>query len=115
MTGDELIAAGFKPFGPSRLDGWDRAYQFRVRDDRGTRYFINVHEWRHSKHGGGHPDGWEVELTFNDGCPWHGRAAVRVTAWSGVEAWTPADVLAWAAAVWDRLAPAYYDRDDAEG
>lgn len=125
MTKESLIAAGFKEFKPSSHDHWDMGYQLRVRDERGTRYFINVYFWRHSKHSRpGDPilDGWEVDVYYNDGCLWMPRriwegkdqkesAAMQIKAWAGVESWEPEDVVNWARELWLRLNPSYYELD----
>lgn len=112
MNDRQLTKAGFKPFGPSRhFDRWDQGYQLRVRDKNGTQYFINVFRWDHAKYQTDLEAGWEIEVTYNDGCIFHPKAAVQIKAWSGVEKWTPKDVLAWAAELWGRLSPNYYERE----
>ena len=122
MTKESLIAAGFKEFKPSSHDHWDIGYQLRVRDERGTRYFINVYFWQHSKHGRQGeappiPDGWEIDVHYNDGCLWMKPSetghipALQVKTWAGVESWEPEDVVNWANEIWLRLNPSYYRLD----
>ena len=108
MTGEELIADGWRHFDPSPMCRYDALYQIRVRDGSGMRYFVNVTHWRHSKYAAGNPDGWEAEVTYNDGCAFHKPAATRVATWS-VADWSPADVRRWAEELWGRLNPTYYE------
>ena len=111
LTTKDLLAAGFKGFPPDSLLTCDELYQLRVRDDQGTRYFINCLVWRRMDR----QAAWEIQLHYNDGCPelHPGRAAIHITAFSGVERWTVAEVLRWADELWTRLRPAYYEKDDA--
>lgn len=100
----------FKP--NTHLDRWPLGFQLRVRDEAGTRYFVNVSMWDHTRYGGGFI-GWEVEVTYNDGTGFtpH-QAAVQIKAYAGVNEWTPAQVVAWAAKLWDRLTPHYYEKGE---
>jgi hypothetical protein len=110
MTRDELLAAGFKECKPAAHDRYDMLYQKRIRDEHGTRYFVNVNLWQHSKHGIDIADGWECEVHYNDGtvfCPEPMRMMVHG------RNMTAGLALAWAADLWERLEPAYYERDDA--
>jgi hypothetical protein len=110
MTDDALIAAGFKRFPPNyTLDKWDELFQLRVRDDFGTRYFLNVMRYDHPEH----RTGWQAEITFNDGAKWHPPAALRVTAYGGVADWTAQDAIEWAGKLWRALAPSYYEMEGA--
>ena len=109
MTIDDLLASGFKRFKPNQqFDKWTDGYQLRVRDEHGTRYFIQVYRWEFTANC---PEGWETEVYYNDGSPWHPRAAVIIKAYAGVEQWTANDVIAWAEQLWDRLWPVPYERD----
>jgi len=112
MTVEELKAAGFYEMCegiPSSIGRWDSGFQRRIRDRHGTRYFIGCYLWRHSKLGP-FDDAWEVEVQFVEGCNWlPSETCVRVTAWNGMSSWTPADVLAWASGVWERMKPAHYE------
>jgi len=115
MTIEELKAAGFHEICAgiiSSIGHWDRAFQRRIRDRLGTRYFVECYLWRHSKFGQ-FDDGWEVEVQFGEGCNWFpSKTCVRVTAWNGVSSWTPADVLAWADGIWERMKPEYYEKEE---
>lgn len=114
MTSDELIAAGFKPFQPNiRMgDHWNTGYQLRVRDDVGTRYFIDVLKWdTASWEGFGRPDSYEVNLYFGNGCTFHPQAALKIQAYSGTSDWTVEDTVKFADELWQRLSPNYYERD----
>lgn len=113
MTKEELITAGFKEFASQggSVTQWDMLYQYRVRDQYGTRYFINVNFWQHSKYGVGVDDSFEAEITYNDGVVWQqGRACLQVKAWS-VSDWSPQEVIRWADEMWRRLNPNYYERE----
>lgn len=118
MTHDELIEAGFKQFSPNeQLNRWDVGFQCRVRDAEGTRYFINVFWWRFSKYSrDGEPpigDSFELHVVFNEGCEWFKtRAALEIKCWSNVDTWSPADVIAWADQLWQRLQPVRYEPRD---
>lgn len=114
LTHELLLEAGFKSFPPNaHFDNWDQGYQFRVRDEKGTRYFVDVMRWDHWKHrqGDSIPTGWEVELRFNEASNFHPQCALIVKAYSTVDKWTPQDVLNWADGVWQRLKPDYYELD----
>jgi hypothetical protein len=110
MSHDDLIAAGFKhsPSNRTILQRWDDLYQLRVRDERGTRYFLNVYRWDHTKHGGSHV-GWEAEIVANDGAEWWDEPLWLKTSCSDKDA---AEVIRWGAELWDRLALNYYERDE---
>lgn len=109
MTGDELLAAGYRSFQPNpQIDNFDVGYQKRIRDEHGTRYFINVREWWH------HPKnvGIDVEVTYNDCCGFYpSRAATRILIYAGVSDWTVEQVEAACNEFWERLKPDYYERD----
>jgi hypothetical protein len=110
MTRQELLDAGFREHpsnGDSVLQRWDVLYQKRIRDENGTRYFIDVMFWRHSKCGD-YLDGWSVEINYNDGCAFSPIQGIKVEA--SVRTETAAEVEAFAAELWQRLCPNYYER-----
>jgi len=115
MTADDLLTNGFYEFNSSLAsDRWDRGFQHRVRDDRGTRYFVQVYFWQHGKHYDFNAsNGWEADITYNDGVAANPRlAAIKVHAYAGVAEWSADDVKRWAADLWERLQPAYYELDE---
>ena len=111
MTKNELLEAGFKEFPStgSNLQPWDVLFQKRIRDENGTRYFIEVMFWQHSQFGG--HDSFSAEVNYNYGCAFHpqGRAFMKINA-NGVSDWTVDDVIRWADELWSRLCPNYYER-----
>lgn len=110
MTRQELLDVGFREFPStgSDLQRWDILYQKRIRDKNGTRYFIDVTFWQHSKYPGGR-DGWQVEVNYNDGCTF---SPVRAMGISGdASNITASDAIEWADQLWQRLCPNYYERD----
>jgi hypothetical protein len=113
MTSEELIAAGFKPFPPNPQmgDSWGVGYQKRIVDNLGTRYFIDVHKWNRRRVAIDLPDGFEVTVSFGDGCNFHPRAAVRIHAFAGTSNWSVPDVLSFASELWIRLGPHYYEQN----
>jgi hypothetical protein len=112
VTHDELVAAGYRTWTPSSADRYDLLYQKRVKDDRGTRYFVNVRFWRFSKYSTPErpvEDGWDAEARFD------GRGGSRSFAVStSVRHDTPAEVEAFFARVWDAMKPGYYEVNDDE-
>lgn len=114
LTPDNLKAAGFKysrqtSYKPYPTD----LYQKRIRDEHGTRYFIDV--WHHDQldfdNGTTYPRSFEVEVNYNDGCTFHPAACIRLKCWSCNE-WEVSDVESFAAELWNRLRPNYYERND---
>lgn len=99
MTREELLEAGFESFPPPRSAGYAELFQSSVRDERGVRYYVDVHRWERA---GG--NSWEAEVRFNDGCEWHPKACLAVQAYS-VSEWTADEVLSWARELWGRLNP----------
>lgn len=106
MTDMELVKAGFKMYNPSSVDRYDTLYQYRVRDEIGTRYFVNVYRWDMRKYG--HGVIWDADLVSNDGAEWWGNTIRIKTACSDK---TPAELLAWADQMWSRLQLTYYEKD----
>lgn len=109
MDASDLINAGFKHY-PSRgdvLQRYDDLFQIKVTDSTGTRYFLNVYRWDHTKHGWSHI-GWEAELVSNDGATWWGEPFWIKTSCKGKSA---ADVIRWGEELWERLALNYYERN----
>jgi hypothetical protein len=107
---DNLIAAGFKHFQSDRtvLQQWDDLYQLRVRDKLGTRYFINIYRWDHTKYGGPYV-GWGAELVSNDGAAWWDGPLWLKTSCNNK---TTDDVVRWGAELWGRLGLNYYERGE---
>ena len=104
---EALLAAGFKQYRPSAIDRCDGLFQMRVRDENGTRYFINVRKWVFPER-----VSYDATITFNDGCTFHPAAsALQVLAY-GLTEWSVADVIAWADQMWIRLSPNYYERNE---
>lgn len=107
MTGSELTAAGFQLFTPGDTKKFAASgYQLRVRDDQGTRYFITVFEYINDTM----PPSFEAELYYNDGLHlMPSECAVRITLYSGIEKWTPQQLIDVAAELWGQLCPRYYE------
>jgi hypothetical protein len=108
LSGEQLLEAGFREY-PAHppVDRYDALFQKRIRDANGTRYFINVKRYDQPDH-----TGWQVNINFGDGCAFHPKCAVEITAYSGVAEWTPEIIEAFAGELWTRLCPNYYERND---
>jgi len=105
----ELLAAGFREHGPNMGNNYDALFQKRIRDEHGTRYFLDVSAYFYTV---GHI-GWQVEVNYNDGCAFCKTGmAMKIVAHSLGESWTVADIESWADELWTRLAPNYYERDE---
>ena len=48
---NKLLSAGYKTFKPSLGKTAQTAYQKRFRDEKGTKYFINIYEYDNSRYG----------------------------------------------------------------
>jgi hypothetical protein len=106
ISDETLLAAGFRQHRPSHIDRCDDLFQMRVRDENGTRYFINVRKWIFSER-----VSYDAQITFNDGCTFHPSSAALQVLVYGIPEWSVADVVAWADQMWTRLTPNYYERD----
>jgi hypothetical protein len=108
LSDQQLRDAGFTEYKSNFVfDRWDAAFCKTIRDSNGIRYHVHVRR--------DHPEGstgYDVNLTYNDGCAWHSRAAVSVNLYSGVNDWTVEQILDWADGMWQRLTPNYYERND---
>lgn len=105
LSEGELLDRGYRKSLPkSHLhDRYDALFQRRFRDGEGTRYFVNVRFWRHSKFGD-YPDGWDafVQLTDPDG------KVFRVTL---LDTRTVDEVEAFFEGVWVSLRCQHYEKD----
>lgn len=108
LTSEQLIDAGYREY-PAHppLDRFDALFQKIIRDENGTRYFINVERFDHHLY-----IGWQVKINFGDGCAFHPKCAVEVLAYSGVQEWSPIIIESFADELWNRLNPNYYERNN---
>lgn len=111
MSEKELIAAGYHSYKPNREmgDTWAIAYQKRLlREDGGTRYFLDVKVWHHTDG----LVGYEASLNANDGCKFFPmKAPIRVSiGW--IYQWTVPQFEATVKEIHDRLETLDYERQD---
>lgn len=52
MTEQDILNAGYKEYSKTPFDheGIEKNYQKCIHDDRGRKYFIDIHKWRDMKH-----------------------------------------------------------------
>ena len=108
MSDADLLAWGFtKHPNTSHIGTHDWLFQKRVTDENGTRYFVNVEQYEWRRRFGQDRDGWMCKVTYNGGCTFWPKVMYVET---NCDDRTPAEVLAWAAELWQRLTPNYYER-----
>lgn len=116
MSHDELLEAGFKYFGNiSRtiIENGDALYQMRIRDELGTRYFINIIFYNFRQYGQDY-DGWSLSLSYNDGFADDDLdSTIRVVHSLKIED-TPQYAIDFADKCWHRLKPKHYELNDAQ-
>lgn len=117
MTVEELLANGYKAFRYyDDMSPFRTLYQKRVRDERGTRYHINVAHW-HPSNPAPLSNTFCLDINFNDGFVWSPTDhASQIKVWGGINSWSVQQLESWCDQLWTRLSPRYEEEiegDDA--
>ena len=105
LNHNALLKAGYRMYPPPLSQRCDRCYQLRVRDENGTRFFVNVRFWQHSRYGESVSDSYDsfAQFTGRDSVVFDIARLYHVGD-------TPEIIAAWFQDVWERMGCNYYER-----